>query len=383
MDYNEGVDATTPISFVISCTATPAEGELFTFDLITSQVTKPLIGSGTIGLTRVGSTLRTNKVIGTPQSGMSTDSFTIELFGNTTSLINISADDFVVSGTSSFPDIPVFTVERRDSDGDVIGSPLISSFDVIGSPNASYNDFLEGRVQIAATSSGTIGGQFVYIKVNNVLYKYSSTSTFGTETGSNSLIGETPAGPVTGQIAKDGTHSLQWTHKSGTTGIPFLSYIEYDSTLDIIHLRTIDKDTLQDTTDTREVLLNISGYSTNELRTFYNQNDFDTLYFVETDLDLNSFNLDDGISAFLAVNAVDVTLAAGTETSTTVNADVINAWGETLDGKTVTWSVSTGDGAVAPSSSSTGTPTAGRAVTTFTVGSTVGVSTITASVTDT
>ncbi len=383
VDYNEGVDASTPVSFIISCTANPSDGEQFTFDLITSQVTKPLTDSGTIGFTRVGSTLQTNKTIGSPVAGLSTDAVTVELYGNTAASINISADDFAVSGTEDFPDIPVFTVERREADGDVIGSPLISSFDVIGNPNASYNDFLDGRVQIAVTASGAINSQFVYIKVNNVLYKYSASSSLGTETGSNSLIGETPSGPITGQIAKDGTHSLQWTHRSGSGGVPFLSYIEYDSTLDVVRLRTLDKDTLQDTTETREVILDISNYDTNELKVFYNQLDFDTLYFVETDLDLNSFNLDDTVSAFLAVNAIDVTLAAGTETSTTVNADVINAWGETLDGKAVTWSVSAGDGAVSPSSSTTGTPSAGRAFTTFTVGSTVGVSTITASVTDT
>ena len=240
-----------------------------------------------------------------------------------------------------------------------------------------YNDFLDGRVQIAATSSGTVGGQFVYIKVNNVLYKYGAALALGTEDGTSADVS------TTGQIQKDGTHSLQWTHKSAAGGEPFLTYIEYDSTLDVIHMKTLDKDTLQDTTDTREVLLDISGYSTNQLRTFFNQGDFDTLYFVDTtsNNNLQSFNLDDRISAFMAVNAEDVTLAAGTETSTTVNADVINAYGETLDGKTVTWSVS-GDGAVSPSSSSTGAVDPGRAFTTFTVGSTVGVSTITASVTD-
>ena len=82
----------------------------------------------------------------------------------------------------------------------------------------------------------------------------------------------------------------------------------------------------------------------------------------------------------MAVNADDITLAAGTAADTPVNADVINAWGTALNGKTVTFSV-TGDGAVTPSSDIT--TGAGRATTSFTVGATVGVSTVTATVTET
>ena len=83
----------------------------------------------------------------------------------------------------------------------------------------------------------------------------------------------------------------------------------------------------------------------------------------------------------MAVNAEDVTLPAGTSQQTFVNADVINAWGEELDGKVVTFAVTAGDGAVSPSSDTT--VSGGRATTQFTVGSTVGVSTVTATVTET
>ena len=136
-----------------------------------------------------------------------------------------------------------------------------------------------------------------------------------------------------------------------------------------------------DTTNTKEVLLDISNYEINQFRVFYDQNDFDTLYFVDGSTNLQSFNLDDRISAFMAVNAEDTTLPAGTAQSTDVNADVINAWGEALDGKSVTFAVTAGDGAVTPSTDTT--ISSGRATTQFTVGSTVGVSTVTATVTET
>ena len=307
---------------------------------------------------------------------ISSDVVSIELFGNTDAAVNISGDNFQVSsGTGTFPDVSVFTVEKTDNEGDLTVSPtLIESFDVIGDPSQTYNDFLEGRVQITATQSGTGGGN-IYIKINTTLYKYPNTISLGTETGSSATI------QTIGEIAKNGTHSLNWTRKSGIAGAPFLTYHEFDPTLDIIHLRTINKDTLQDTTDDKEVLLDQTGYSAiNNFKIFYDQNDFDTLYYVDGSTNLQAFNLDDRISAFMAVNAEDVTLPAGTAQETFVNADVINAWGEILDGKVVTFSVTAGDGAVTPSSDTTAS--GGRATTQFTVGSTVGVSTITATVTE-
>jgi hypothetical protein len=151
--------------------------------------------------------------------------------------------------------------------------------------------------------------------------------------------------------------------------------------LDILRLKTINKDTLLNSATTRQVLLNVSDYSTNAYKVFYDQNDFNTLYYVPSTNILRAWNLNDTVSAFMAVNAATITLPAGTAQSTNVNADVINAWGEALSGKTVTFSVTSGDGAITPSTGSTNG--SGRATTQYTVGSTVGVSTVTATVTET
>lgn len=371
--YDVTEEAGTPLEFLISCTATPTNGEQFTFDLVTARANKTPTSTGILSISRTGSNFTTNEV-GTGPVSVTSDDVNVEIFGNTNGSVNISADNYTVSpGSGTFPDVSVFTVEKTDAEGDVTGVPLIESFDVIGDPSKTYNDFLDGRVAIACSASGGTGG-FIYLKVDNVLYKYANNIALGTEDGTSALVS------TTAQIATDGTNSLQWTHESGIGGDPFLTYIEFDETLDIVHLRTIDKDTLQDTTDSKEVLLNISDYSTNEYRVFYDQNDFDTIYYVDSSFNLQSWNIDDRISAFMAVNALDVTLPAGTAQNTTVNAEVINAWGEPLDGKDVTFAVTAGDGAVTPSTDTT--VSGGLAVTQFIVGSTVGVSTVTATVTE-
>ena len=375
--YDESTDASTPVEFLISCSTTPSPGENFTFNLTTQNVKRmPVTATGILSIARTGSNFTTHSVFTSPRT-INSDAVSIELFGNTDGSVQLSADNYAVVGSGTFPNVAVFTVERTDAEGDLVaGNPtVIESFDVIGDPSLGYNDFLDGRVQIAATASGG-GGGHIYIKVNDELWKYAnSVSILGIEDGSLASVNQV------GQIAADGTHSLAWTHESAVGGDPFLTYVEYDEVLDMIHLRTINKDTLQDTTNDKEIFLEMTNYSTSqEFRVFYNQNDFDTLYYVDSSYQLQAFNIDDTISAFMAVNALDVTLPAGTEQSTDVYADVINAWGEALDGKVVTFSVTAGDGAITPTTDTT--VSGGRATSQFTVGSTVGISTVTASVTE-
>lgn len=374
--YTEVDDPDTPLEFIISCTASPTTGEQFTFDLVTQHASKPPAATGTMGFSRGGATFSTDNILGVtePTGTTATGSVSIEIFGNTDGTIDVVADDYVVtSGTSSFPTIPVFTVEKTDDEGQVISPALISSFDVIGDPSKTFNAYLDGKVQIAATSSGS-GGGFIYLKVNNVLYKYANNVALGSEDGSSADVS------TTDQIASEGTNSFNWTHESGVLGTPFLTYLEHDDTLNITHVRTLNKDTLLDTTDDKEILLNISNYSASEFKVFFDQNDFDTLYYVDGSNNLQAFNLDDRLSAFMSVNADDVSLPAGTSQQTFVRAEVINAWGEFLNGKAVTFAVTAGDGAVSPASAVTsGT---GQANTQFTVGSTVGVSQVTATVTE-
>jgi len=377
--YTEADDSGTPLEFIISCTAAPSPGEQFTFDLVTDYSTKNPTTTGILGIFRSGTTFSTAQVLGVthPSATVSSGVVTVELYGNTSTSVNVRADNFTINeGTGVFPSIPVFTVEKTDNEGAVIDPPLISAFDVIGDPSKTFNSFLDGRVQIAAASSGT-GLAHIYLKVDNRLLKYANNISLGSEDGSSALV------DTTDQISAAGTHSFNWTHESGLISpTPFLTYLDYDDVLGIVHVKTIDKDTLLDNTTNKEVLLNISNYSdaSNPFKIFYDQNDFDTLYYVDGTANLYAFNLDDRLSAFMALNADDVSLPAGTSQQTFVRAEVINAWGETLDGKDVTFSVTAGDGAVSPASDTT--VSGGQAETQFTVGSTVGVSTVTAVVTE-
>jgi len=369
--YDESTDVGTPVEFIISAAVAPTLGEQFAFDLVTVTGHR-LTATGIVGFQREGSNYTTSGTIGSPVTAPTGD-VTIEIYGNTATSVDFAADNFAVSGTGTFPSLAVFTVEKTDSDGNVISPPLIESFDVIGDPSKTYNDFLDGRVQITTAQSGTGGGS-IYIKVNNQLFKYANNVAFGIEDGTSA------DNTSTGQIPADGTNSFNWTHESGVNGLPFLTYVDYDELLDIVRLKTVNKDTLLDTSSSKEIRLNITNYEANQFKLFYDQNDFDTLQYVDASTNLQSFNVDDRISAFMAVNALDNTLPAGTALQTLVNADVINAWGETLDGKVVTFAVTAGDGAVSPSSNTT--VSGGRASTQFTVGSTVGVSTVTATVTE-
>ncbi|RKZ82353.1 MAG: hypothetical protein DRQ39_10805 [Gammaproteobacteria bacterium] len=92
------------------------------------------------------------------------------------------------------------------------------------------------------------------------------------------------------------------------------------------------------------------------------------------------YNIDTSLSAFASVNVDDFSLRAGTSDNTTVTAEVINAWGDSLSGKSVSFIVSNGDGAVSPPSDST--DGSGQATTVYTAGVTPGPVEITATVSD-
>jgi hypothetical protein len=92
------------------------------------------------------------------------------------------------------------------------------------------------------------------------------------------------------------------------------------------------------------------------------------------------YNLDEDASAFCNVVSQKQIVGANTAETSVVTAQVVNIYGDPLENKTVNFAVSSGDGSVSPSSDTT--DSLGEATTTYTVGSTVGTSTITATVTD-
>lgn len=103
-------------------------------------------------------------------------------------------------------------------------------------------------------------------------------------------------------------------------------------------------------------------------------------YTVSTNADLMQFNTDPSLSAFASVNVDDFSLRAGTSDTTTVRAEVINAWGDPLNGKTVAFIVSDGDGVVTPGSTTTNV--SGVANAQYQAGTNPGAVEITATVSD-
>lgn len=103
-------------------------------------------------------------------------------------------------------------------------------------------------------------------------------------------------------------------------------------------------------------------------------------YSIYSNAELKQFNVDPTLSAFAAINVDDFSLRAGTSDTTTVRANVINCWGEPLQGKTVNFSVTQGDGAVNPASDTT--DILGEAITDYNVGTTPGAVQITAVISD-
>jgi hypothetical protein len=103
-------------------------------------------------------------------------------------------------------------------------------------------------------------------------------------------------------------------------------------------------------------------------------------YVINAGAELVQYNIDTELSAFASVNVDDFSLRAGSTDNTTVTAEVINAWGDPLQGKNVSFVVSNGDGAVAPATDSTDVN--GQATTVYTAGVTPGPVEITSTVSD-
>ena len=96
--------------------------------------------------------------------------------------------------------------------------------------------------------------------------------------------------------------------------------------------------------------------------------------------DLKLYDLNATKAAFVNVTSDKQVLAAGTLETATVTAQVLNVYGQVKSNKSMTFTVSAGDGALSPAiGCSDGN---GEDTTTYTVGSAVGTSTITVTVSD-
>jgi hypothetical protein len=373
-DYTSG-----PLSFSIVHTGTPSNGAQLVLDLNTQLYNLPTdtAWDWKIGLEKSGNlyTCKYDEGSGFVSfvSFTNTNSFgaNIELYANgNNESIDLSMDNFAVTGSPAFSTIQVLSIEAVDSIGHVTtvsgltddAGYIIKRLDILNS-DLDYNSLIDGRVQLA--TDGLSNGN-LYIKYGTNLYKYAKSSfPLDLEDGSSSLV-------YKGGVISE-TDAVAFSYNSYSQA--GLCYVEYDAARSGTYLKTISTTTMSGTENESYLDVSTSNYPF-----AWDVNNYTVLYYVNG-TSLKEYDMDENDVAFCNVVAKDKIMSAGTSSTTDVTATVLNVYGEPLSAKTVAFTVSAGEGAVSPGSDCTNV--SGIAETVYTVGDTVGTTTITATASDT
>ena len=297
-----------------------------------------------------------------------------QIFGNSNSAgVDISIDNFSVSAAETLRyESPVLSVVTLDKTGfmtEVVGVSdsdgyVIKRLDIIKDVTAKYNDFMTPVTGIA-TNAGVGGSGSIFIKFKDKLWKFiKSALPLDLEDGSSA------SSATVGEIPESGISGFGY---NGYTQAG-LTYIQYLQDLDGVFMKTIKETDL--TAVTNKVWLDVP---TSDYPFAWNVSDLATLYYVDGDA-LKLYDLNETKAAFAVVSSDKQVLAAGTQESAIVTAQVLNVYGEPKSNKTMTFSVSLGDGAVSPAL--TCSDVDGKATTTYVVGAAIGSATITVTVSD-
>jgi hypothetical protein len=264
------------------------------------------------------------------------------------------------------PDHTTLTLDRIDNEGRVV-SNIVNRLDILPY-SGSYGDFSSiGMISLTVDDNN---GAFV--KVLDDVYRVNIAGTY--DPGTNYDESSPNIAVSSGVIPSSGVAAFQFNPTAGK----FLQYMTYDDNTEELMLKTLDiTGSGSPTISDRQVFLEAEYPEWNNA--FTHGVDYSTLYYFES-TSLTRFNVDPTPSAFASMNIDDASLRAGTSDSATVRAEVINAWGDALEGKTVNFIVSQGDGVVFPTSDTT--DVMGRASATYQVGVTPGAAEITAIISD-
>lgn len=374
------------VTFTLSNLTTPSDGQSFIIDVtaaVTTATDNTTVSGVQLEIERIG----TN---GYARYKEATDAGLTTLFvGNISASyrhraqlyadadevsVDVSADNYVASGDTLIFDTPVFSLVTVDKSGNLVQVPSVSDadgyaikrFDVIQNINKVYNNYLTPVVGVATNGADVGSGGELYIKVGETLYRYlKSAFPLDLEDGSSAAVTSTEEIPNVGITA----FSYNGYSQAG------LSYIEYVPDLSGVFVKTIE--TTNMTATTNKAKLDVASIS----HPFaWNVSDLSTLYFVDNTTDLKLYDLNETKAAFVNVTSDKQVLAAGTQETATITAQVLNVYGEPKSNKTMTFSVSAGDGAISPAiGCSDGN---GEDDTTYTVGSAVGTATVTVTVSD-
>lgn len=371
--------------FVVSNITPPSDGQGFTITVRCAETT--IDGTSASGIQLEVERIGTNAYvryedtdvpgINTLMTGNIPTSITVrpQLYGDPVSQdVDIEADNFEVTGGTIFFDSPVFSIVTINKDGDLEQVSGVSDadgyalkiFDVIQDPQANYNDYLSQRAAIATNGEDAGSGGEIYIKINDTIYKYlKSALPIAEDDGSSASV------TTTGEIPE--TSITNFAYNGYSQG--GLSYIEYVPDLSGVFVKSITTTTL--TAVAYKALLDVASIN---YPFAWNVTDLATLYFVDTGSALKLYDLNETKAGFVNVTSDKQVLAAGTGETATVTGQVLNVYGEPKSAKTMSFTVSAGDGAVSPATGcSDGT---GKDTTTYTVGASVGTATITITVSD-
>jgi hypothetical protein len=270
-------------------------------------------------------------------------------------------------------------------------SLMVSGFDGDGQWANWWTTAVSGYVGLASTKDN------IFVKVGANLYKFNQDISGDWASIKASVPKVTNAFHYGNGV---GCRNLAFQPASGTTSSGYLIYSWYDTAIDSLYVRSIDCATMA-YVPTRWAMLSINDYGYAKEPLFINQLDPSSLHYIKpasyagpttvtgvtasgsvsseyravaTAANLNVFNIDSNLAAFLNVNSSDTVMPAGIGAQADIIANVANCWGTTLSGKLVQFWVSSGDGGVFPAWAYT--DGSGKAYTKFTTGANVGISNV-------
>jgi len=321
----------------------------------------------------------------------------VELYGDCSGAPgspDLSIDNFEMtsSGTVAWPSIPSLRMETYDATGainpitdltDEFGA-AIGVFDVINLSSSGIGGYINfkangGFASITTDQLTEAGGGSVYVALKRyqsdvprvLRYRKEDFPLGGLETGANALA------------VYSGTLQFSPLYKYNTLFYPGHTNTELayatENPADMgrgIFIHTLDGTLLSGTNPRKVAWAQSSDYLA------WNITDTTALYGVTlTGTEAGSvklYNMSPTTAAFCSVASDTRMLAAGSAATSLVRAQVMNIYGEPLSGKTVGFTVTLGDGALSPASALTNA--SGEAFSTYTVGTSVNTSTITAAV---
>lgn len=240
------------ISFDLLASESVSIGNNISF-IMSYEVAARAASSGTLNIQKSSSNFYTSTLSASFDETIGTNTARAQFYATTATGMTVEADDFEFSGGSYlYEGYPLLTVERVTNQAQ-LSSNTIEYIDVLSSKSiTAYSQIPFGAVQIAVN-----GADDVFLKVYDRIYTFSgATNLSGVLTPPASGVTESSSGI----IPSFGISSFHYSDESGG----FLGYIEFDSFLGEIKLKTLN-DTDPPTLLTRQVFFDMLDF--NEVKT--------------------------------------------------------------------------------------------------------------------